>query len=182
MTDTLSTKQCLNDLCRTHLALIDYVNGLTEAELVFNEAGRWNAGQQLQHVYLCLDVISKAMASKAYIDQTFGRIDREVKTFDEVLDWYRAGLANGGKAPERFEPSPFEPGQKAGLVAAMNDLLTRLREQTAAYTDAELDSLVLPHPFLGRMTIREMLFLMTEHPLVHRRSIERGLQQAATQP
>jgi hypothetical protein len=182
MIDTLSTQQCLDDLCRTHLALIDYVNGLTDEELAFNEAGRWNAGQQLQHVYLCLDVISKAMASKAYIEQTFGRIDREVKTYDEVLDWYRAGLANGGKAPERFEPGPFELGQMGPLAAAMNDLLARLREQIVAYTDAELDSLVLPHPFLGRMTIREMLFLMTEHPLVHRKSIERGLQQAAIRP
>jgi hypothetical protein len=155
----------------------DTVCGRAQSEdLLYSETGRWNAGQQLEHVCLCLKAMSGALGSKDFIEQTFGRIDRPVRTYEEVQASYRSGISAGGKAPERFEPGAFEPERKAGLIAALDALLLAIQEQTAAYSEEELDMLVLPHPFLGKLTIREMFFLMTEHAGIHEASIARGLQ------
>jgi hypothetical protein len=166
----------LSELERRHEALIQYVDPLPDEALLYSETGKWNAGQQLQHVYLCLQVISQALASKKYIEDTFGRIDRPTWNYDEVIARYSAGLAAGGKAPERFVPAAFDPDGKERVIADLRGLLHTIKTQLESYSEEECDTLVLPHPFVGKLTIRELFFLMTEHADIHHRSIERGLR------
>jgi hypothetical protein len=174
-----SKAEWLPALYQTHEALIHYVNLLPDEALVYSQAGKWSAGQQLQHVYLCLLTISKALSSKKYVEETFGRIDRPTLSYDEVIERYKAGLAAGGKAPDRFVPGPFEPGQKEATIANLRQTLQDIETHLQAYTEEDCNTLILPHPFIGKLTIKELLFLMTEHASVHQRSIEHALQQAS---
>jgi len=40
------------------------------------------------------------------------------------------------------------------------------------YTELELDSITIPHPLLGKLTIREMFYVMSYHPLHHKMQIQ----------
>jgi hypothetical protein len=162
-------------LQRTHQDLIQYVSLLPDEALLYSETGKWNAGQQLQHVYLCLLTISQALASRKYIEDSFGRIDRSCWNYDEVIERYKAGLSAGGKAPDRFVPGPFELVQKDQVIANLRQVLETIGTQLASYTEEECNTLVLPHPFVGKLTIRELFFLMTEHASLHQHSIEHAL-------
>jgi hypothetical protein len=179
MSSTVSTIEMLNSFEDRHRELMQYVASLSAAELIYSYDDRWNAGQHLQHVYLCLKAMSKALGSKDYVLQSFGVIDRATKSREEVIAWYKEGLAGGGKSPERFEPGVFEPERKEALLKEMEEILAALRAQAGDYTEQELDTLVLPHPFLGKLRIREFCYLMTEHPVIHQQSIARSLQQRA---
>lgn len=170
------TKQELIDLFdRNHRAFAEYIRSLPEDRYAYGRDGKWSAGQQLAHVYLCLVPMEKALGSKEFILQKFGKIDRPVLGYDLIVDHYLTALAQGGKAPERFVPDASAGADKAGLSAGLRELLDRIRQQYEGYTDEELDTLVLPHPLLGPLTVREMFYLMAYHATHHHRQTERNL-------
>ncbi|MBA2407789.1 MAG: DinB family protein [Chitinophagales bacterium] len=159
-----------------HQELIHYINSLADDKFIFRQNGKWTAGQQLSHIYLCLKFISQAISSKGYIEQKFGKINRKNMYYDKVIDEYKLALESGGKAPEHFLPQQVDVNNKIELTDDLFELLKTIRQQLEGYSDIELDTFVLPHPLLGNLTIREMLYLMTYHATHHHKQNERNLE------
>lgn len=171
----MTKQELIEGFGQNHQSLIHYIDTLTPGEFTYSHHEKWTAGQQLRHIYLCLQPITKALASKDHIAQTFGQTDHPPMAYDTVIDHYRSALDRGGKAPDRFVPGQLAPGDKAGLIADLSAILQTIQQQLEGYTDEELDMLVLPHPLLGKLTIREMFYLMTYHATHHHRQTEQNL-------
>jgi len=172
----MTTQQLTTQFCSNHQAFAAYIHSLPEHEFTYSHNGKWTAGQQLSHLCLCLQPISQALASKEYIAQKFGKITRPVLDYDTIVSNYKTGLQHGGKAPERFVPGLFDTNDKGKAAATLEALLQTIRQQLGTYTDEELDTLVLPHPILGNLTIREMMYLMTYHATHHHKQTEENLK------
>ncbi len=150
-----------------HQQFLQYILSLNDAQFTAAPANKWTPGQQLEHVYLCLKPLAQVLASKEFIQQKFGTINRPATAYDEVIGNYKAALEKGGKAPERFVPAAVELNRKADLIKQTNGMLDTISGQLQTYTDTELDSLAIPHPLLGNLSIREMFYLMTYHATHH---------------
>ena len=175
---TAMTKQeLIAAFYNNHQSLTHYIDALPLEQFMLSKNGKWTAGQQLSHIYLCLKPIAQALASKEFIAQKFGTIDRAVMEYDEVITQYKRALENGGVAPSRFLPELVTANQKRQLVADVQELLQAIRIQWDTYTEEELNSLVLPHPLLGSLTIKELFCLMTYHATHHQQQIEQSLEQ-----
>jgi len=168
----------LDQFEQAHVELISYVQTLPDSAYLYSHEDKWTAGQQLVHVLLCLQVTSKALLPAAVIGQRFGKTERPEMTFDELVRYYLAGLADGGKAPERFLPGPVGIGQREQVNAELMSLLATIRQQLMIYSEEEMSNLSLPHPFLGKLSIRELFYLMTYHAGHHQRQIVAHLQQS----
>jgi hypothetical protein len=161
----------------THHQFLSYIVSLSEQEYGFAHNEKWTAGQQLHHINLCLQPIAQAIASKEFIAQKFGTIERPIWEYDTVIGNYTNALAQGGKAPDRFVPQQQQtPPDKTILAAELNQLLQTIQQHLETYTDTELDTLVLPHPLLGKLTIREMMHLMAYHATHHHQQTKQNLQ------
>lgn len=161
---------------QAHMDLIRYVQTLPDAAYLYSYAGKWTAGQQIAHIILCLQVTGKALLPADVIEQRFGKIDRPEMTFEELVGYYQAGLRDGGKAPERFLPPATGIEQRIQLHTELTELLVSIRQQLMTYSEEEMSSLSLPHPFLGKLSIRELFYLMTYHAGHHQRQIIAHLQ------
>lgn len=159
-----------------HKAFIAYINSIPDDDFVLSKNEKWSPGQQLDHVLKCVVPLLKALSNKAFIETKFGRIQRPVLSYEEVIKNYKHGLENGGKAPERFLPEKVELIQREVLEVELMNNINALASSLENYSDDELDSLILPHPFLGSLTIREMLFLMTYHAEHHHAKTKENLQ------
>lgn len=166
----------LDQFEQAHVDLISYVQTLPDDAYQYSYAGKWTAGQQMAHVILCLRVTGKALMPADVIEQRFGKIDRPEMTFEELVSYYQAGLRDGGKAPERFLPPATGIEQRIQLNTELTDLLASIRGQLMTYSEEEISSLSLPHPFLGKLSIRELFYLMTYHAGHHQRQIKAHLQ------
>lgn len=168
------TKQVLiATFCANHQTFMDYINSLTDDELVSSFHEKWTAAQQLSHVYLCLLPFPKVLAAKAYILQKFGKINRTIWDYDMVIEQY---LQTSLKAPLQFLPEQVGSEQKTKISADLQEILSVIRKLLNEFTDEELDSLVIPHPLLGNLTIREMFYLMSYHPLHHLEQTRKNLE------
>ncbi len=163
----MTTQDLLEIFGQNHEELTNYIATLDDEKFMQSNNGKWTPGQQLLHVYLCLKPINQALGSKDFIRNTFGASDHPAMSYDEVMTVYRQGLDNGGKAPEQYVPKEVLAAGREELSQKLLNIVHAIQLQLKDYTDEELDTLVLPHPFLGLLSIRELFYLMTYHPIHH---------------
>lgn len=172
----MTTKELATQFHDNHQQLVDYICSLPDNDFETAKNGKWSPGQQLDHVVRCIVPLAKALSNKPFIEAKFGKVQRPVASYEEVITNYKHALANGGKAPERFLPEPVDAGKKEALSAEMASTVAALIKSLESYSEEELDTLVIPHPLLGNLTVREFLALMAYHATHHREKTEENLK------
>lgn len=170
-------KQAVTDaLTKNHNSFIHYLNELSAEEYLFSHEQKWTAGQQQAHIVLCVKPLVQVFSmDKPMIAQTFGKADRASRSYDVLLTDYLQKLDEGGKAPSRFVPEPVPADQQKALNEKLEKLVKELCSKIETFTEEELDGLFIPHPLLGNLTLREMLYNAICHVEHHYESIKRNL-------
>ncbi len=113
---------------------------------------------------------------KSAIEKTFGRTDRTGRTYEVLLDEYLVKLNEGSKAPVRFVPEATSPDQRKVQCKLLTKLVKELYAKIETFSDEELDTLLIPHPLLGNLTLREMLYNTAYHVKHHQMQVEENLK------
>lgn len=71
----------------------------------------------------------------------------------------------------RYIPHKVSYKQKQGLTAALSYALNRLEKSLAKFNEEDLDNYILPHPLLGKLTMREMLYFTAYHVTHHHKIV-----------
>ncbi|MBX7184626.1 MAG: DinB family protein [Vicinamibacteria bacterium] len=101
----------------------------------------------------------------------FGRGARASRSFEALREAYLARLAAGATAG-RFAPSPQAAPEDAAayrdsVLGSWRAANADLRARIARWDEEALDRHLLPHPALGTLTVREMLFFTLYHNAHH---------------
>jgi hypothetical protein len=160
-----------------HNAFMAYINTLSDAQFVHHLPTKWTAGQQMEHILKSLKPLVKVLASKEGLAERFGTIDRPTQSYAQVIEAYNEALAKGGVASQPFLPEAVEPSRRAELAQQITETLHLLAQHLEVYTETDLDTLVVPHPLLGKMTVREMLYFTAHHVGHHHQKTQENLAQ-----
>jgi hypothetical protein len=161
---------------KNHQLFLEYIESLSEIEFLQSQDHKWTPGQQLAHVSMCLEPLAQVLQDKQVIESKFGRTKRKSISYNAVITNYKVALEKGGKAPERFVPEEIAWNRREEFMVAIRENVKKIIQSMGNYTDVDLDSLVLPHPLLGNLTIREMLYLMAYHVSHHQESMKESLK------
>lgn len=155
-------------LLANYSSFINYINTLTEDEFLYRHQGKWSAGQQLSHIVLCIKPIVMVFSmDNAEIEQRFGKRGKIDMGYEPLVEITLQKLKEGGKAPERFLPETVSLDQKAVLTATLLEMIHELNTKINTFSDDTLDTLLIPHPLLGNVTLREMLYNVIHHVKHH---------------
>lgn len=160
----LTKAQITEKLNANHNKLAEMVSSLSEADFLAAPAGKWTAGQQLEHIYKSVKPLTMAIGlPKMALRVLIGKANRPSRDYDAVVAKYHEALARGGKAPSSFVPAavPFESKDK--LAAKVKRNVSKLISGLDRYSEQDLDKYLLPHPLLGGLTVREMLYFTIYH-------------------
>jgi hypothetical protein len=162
-------KQAITDLLTNKYSLfVNYINSLTAEEYNFSYQQKWTAGQQLGHIALCVKPLVQVYSmDKPIIEQSFGRTDREKHTYEGLLNIYLEKLKEGGKAPARFLPENVPFNERETLCEILTKMIKELNVKIETFNEEELDTLLIPHPLLEKLTLREMLYNAIYHVTHH---------------
>ncbi len=172
------TKEAIIDsIEHAYQNLINCLEGLDEHAFLLAAEGKWSAGKQLDHMIKSVAPVNMAMGLPNFIPVLlFGKANRPSKSYEELVAKYQSKLAGGGKAPAKFEP-PFIPFEaKTKLIDRLTNLVKALCKKIDRQSEASLDKNILPHPLLGKLTLREMLYFTAYHATHHQASIEQALK------
>jgi len=160
-----------------HSSFTDYINGLTNEAFLFTPQQKWSAGQQLDHIYLSLKPVALALSLPKFILRLmFGKANRQSKTYEDLVTKYLSKLENGGRATGRFIPKNITLNEREIISKALNKKVIVLCSVIEKFTEQDLDTYILPHPLLGKLTIREMLYFTICHVEHHQEIAKRNLK------
>ncbi|QTD37828.1 DinB family protein [Polaribacter batillariae] len=132
--------------------------------------GKWTTGQQIQHLVDSLQLLNNALSyPRFFLKHKFGTCNRETRNYDTIVKNYQKKLTEN-----KDRAATFNQKLKKPLLKNRKRLLNRLQIQhkklqykTRKISDLNLDRLVIPHPLMGKMTIREIIMWTVHHTEHH---------------
>jgi hypothetical protein len=162
-----------------HRSFIDTVDGLNVEHFERSPNGKWSGGQQLSHICKSTKPLVLATALPVFVLQiAFGKANRPSKSYEALVEKYTAKLADGGKASAPFVPDFVPFSSKAGLIHKLNIIIEKIQKNTDRFSERDLDFCILPHPLLGKITLREMLYFTIHHVQHHHQQVTKHLGSA----
>jgi hypothetical protein len=137
----------------------------------------WSPAENVRHLVKSIRPVTMALKLPRLILRfKFGKPRRASMEMEELRVRYQGLLDAGGRAG-RFAPSPREAGDpeswRAEILAQHAEANRALGAAIARWPDAKLDQYQLPHPLLGNLTVREMLYFTLYHQLHHINVVKR---------
>jgi hypothetical protein len=134
---------------------------------------KWSHGQQLDHLIRAAKPLILAFRLPKIAPRLlYGKPNRPSRTYTEFVAKYHAALAKGGRASSAFIPPVVENGAKSDLLTEYADVHIRFAGALKGWSEAALDGYLLPHPLLGKCTIREMIMFTVCHNHHHFAAIQ----------
>lgn len=161
-------------LTRSHEGFIARVLAVPMSERDVSRNGKWTPAQQLDHILRAVRPVAMAMRlPKWFLRWRFGKPNRTPRDYDALVQRYKEKLDAGGRASGRFVPPAIPASEVERIAASVKHAVVALSRQVDKWTEPELDTVLLPHPLLGKLTVREMLYFTIYHAQHHQALVER---------
>jgi hypothetical protein len=159
-----------------HRDSVGFYATLSTPVFVAPQAAAWSPADHVRHLTKSMRALNRGLRLPPIILRLrFGRAKHASRGYNNVVAAYRKRL-------ETFDGrnNPFAPTASAGSdseafreeVMQFHEIAVKdLVRHTLRYSEAALDRQQAPHPLLGNLTLREMLFFMLYHNLHHVRLV-----------
>jgi len=145
-------------------AFNNYIAPLSKEQFEVSPNDKWSAGQNLDHLIRAIKPLQLAYGlPKIALRIMFGKTNRPSKTYDELVAKYKTKLASGGRASGPFIPPFISFEKKDELIKKYAGQKQKLISKIEKQNEKDLDAYILPHPLLGKVTLREMLYFTIHH-------------------
>jgi hypothetical protein len=159
-------------LQRLHEESERFLAALSASAFVAPQGEKWSPADHARHLAKSTFPLVRALGfPRLLIRLRFGRHPGPSRSFVALREDYRARLRAGGTAG-KFAPAPKpipdDPeAYRLQVLAAWRKAATSLHSAILRWPEPALDRYRLPHPLLGSLTVREMLFFTLYHNAHH---------------
>ncbi len=133
---------------------------------------KWSIAENCKHLSLSVKPLNTAFSLPNFALLFFGKLNRPTRNYDEITEKYYQKLAEGAVATPQFVPEKISvENKKADLIQELKKTNETFLKKMDDFTEEDLDKYLIPHPVLGKLTIREMLYFTICHTLHHHKAI-----------
>lgn len=168
--------EILAGLQRLHGEAQQFLETLNDAEFFAPQGEKWSPAEQVRHLTKSVRPVAKALhMPRIALALLFGYRRAASRSFIEVEAFYQSKLKTGvtaGRFAPSPQPAPNDPRtRRAEIMQHWQETHRQLLQAIAAWPEAALNHYRLPHPVLGKLTLREMLFFTLYHNAHHVRQV-----------
>ena len=171
----MTKSEVIDALNEKHQALYDWLESHPDEKWVEGPEGKWTTGEHIVHLVQSASALYKGfLAPKFLLKSQFGTNNRENRTYDEVVAKYQDKLAaNPGVVAEVSKNMPeMTPADKSTYIDKLEKEKLKLIKKFQKWSDKDLDTYLLPHPLMGRMTVREVVMWTAHHTEHHLQTLQ----------
>ncbi len=164
--------ELLSKLKESNQRVVNWFAEISTDKFFQREGEAWSASDNLDHLIKSHKPIAKALKLPKFTLRTmFGSANQPSRGYEAICQVYKDTLAAGGVASGRFLPNQQIPDNpeaiKKDLLNQFSNASADLVSVAEKWAEADLDGYLLPHPLIGKLTIREMLYFTIYHNLRH---------------
>jgi len=173
MTEIITKIELIKVLKESNQCVTTWFTEIPATDFFTRHGEVWSASDNVDHLIKAHKPVAKALKlPKITLRAMFGKPDKASMMYEELCQIYRDEIARGAQASGRYLPNQENPDsnaetKKRELLEQFSKASTELVSAVEKWDDKELDDYLLPHPILGKLTIREMLFFTIYHNLRH---------------
>lgn len=175
----MDKEHTIGELVQNHDAFFKKLHSLSDEDFIKQPKGKWSAGQQLDHIIKSVKPVDMAFALPMFVlKMKFGVANRPSKNYDDLVAKYLTALEKNTdfEIPSEFAPEQIPLERRAKAVEKLDKLVHKLCGRLNIFTEEELDKYILPHPLMGKVTLREMLYFTAYHVQHHDKQILENLK------
>ncbi len=169
-------KEAIADLIEVkHSELILWLNQQTEDAWTEGPDGKWTTGQQALHLLQSIKRLNDALSMpKFLLRYKFGKANRPVRDYDAIVQRYQERLEDAKGKTFKGSQNMKVPSlsEKAYILNRLQTEHKKLQYKTIRISDKNLDFLVLPHPLMGKMPVREIIMWTAYHVEHHTETLK----------
>jgi hypothetical protein len=178
MIEPRTKPEILRELRTLHERSTRFWEAFSTADFLEPIGEAWSPADNVRHLSKSIRPLAQGLrVPKPLIFLRFGLSLRGSRGYEEIREVYQGILAGGADAG-RFAPKPEGPSVdpeawRRELMERREATAKALEEAIELWGERALDRCRLPHPLLGKLTVREMLFFTLYHNLHHVRNVAR---------
>lgn len=172
----MMTKEAIINLLETNYQiLITWLQQQDDKKWQKGPEGKWTSGQQAMHLLQSIKPLNDALSMpKIILRYKFGKANRAVRDYDMVIKRYLERLENTKGMTFKGSQNMKIPSlkDKAYILNRLQVESKKLQYKTRKLSDKNLDTLVLPHPLMGKMPVREIIMWTAYHVEHHTKTLQ----------
>ena len=171
-------KEDINQLLeQKHQVLFDWINSQPEDCYQQGPDEKWTTGQHIQHLVDSIKKLNHALSFPKFILKSkFGVSNRELRDYNAIVNRYQEKLAGNQERAKVFNQDVKSPTEMKfqQLLTTLQIQNKKLQHKTNKFKDEHLDNLILPHPLMGKMPIREVIMWTAYHTEHHTKILQKN--------
>ncbi|MDY2586866.1 DinB family protein [Winogradskyella aquimaris] len=158
-----------------HSELIQWLEAQPLESWTQGPQGKWTQGQQALHLLQSIIPLNNALSlPKFLIRYKFGKANRPVRDYDSIVNRYHERLKGARGKTFKGSQNMKVPtvNEKQYILNRLQTESKKLQYKTKKISDKNLDKLILPHPLMGKMPIREIIMWTAYHVEHHTENLK----------
>ena len=171
----MDKKDIADLLEQKHQQLFDWINNQPNENWEKGSEGKWTMGQHILHLVNSLQLLNNALSyPRFFLKYKFGVSNREGRDYETVAKKYQQKLSENQDRARVFNQKLKTPtlAEKEHLLTRFQIQQKKLQYKTRKISDKNLDTLVIPHPLMGKMTVREIIMWTAHHTEHHYQTLK----------
>ena len=169
-------KEAIAELIEEKYArLIEWLKAQPEDHWETGPEGKWTTGQQALHLLQSIKPLNTAMSMPKFIlKYKFGKANRPVREYNAVVERYNERLEKAKGKTYKGSQNMKIPSlkEKKYIINRLQVEQKKLQYKTRKWKDKHLDHLILPHPLMGKMPVREIVMWSAYHVEHHTNTLK----------
>jgi hypothetical protein len=157
----------IRELSKTYQGVDHFISELSQEDFVMEKNSKWSPMHHLQHLILSSKKIPSVLNMSKLKLVLMGIAVTGSRSFETLKAYYLKALDEGEQAGPEYEPEIEGDWTKEELLGNWRMIQHKFEKRIDKWSEKDLDTYLLPHPVLGKLTLREMLFFTIFHTQHH---------------
>lgn len=181
--DPFAKNELIANFGKANKDVSTYFSSVALTQFFTAPVNRWSPAANLDHLIKSITPVSLALRLPTFLLAIlFGKATVGSKRIGQIKQIYLGKLAEGAKASRAFTPksdnNPSDPAKSKDFLLAKWDKATeKLMLSFSEWNENDLETIRLPHPILGKLTVREMMLFTLYHYSHHTNNVEKLLSE-----
>ena len=172
--ESMDKDQIVEVNLREYEAFVALINELSPTEFESAPESKWTPGQQMEHLAKSIKPLALALhLPESVLKWKFGVANRPSRTYEGLVARYLEKIQPGYVAQKQYQPRSVAFSDKEKWTRRLLRSVRVINRLILKMSEEQLDRIIAPHPAIGKLTLREMMYFTIYHAEHHQNLILR---------
>ncbi|MES2794838.1 MAG: DinB family protein [Bacteroidota bacterium] len=170
----MNKQEILDQLKIQKERVLEILQNSDETKFYQPKGEKWSQAEHIEHLINSIKPLNLLFSlPKILMTWKWGKPNRGSRTYDDLVKRYLEKLAvRPFQGNNPFGPKKDKNYTKEQLISLFSSNYEKLAQKIEkGWTEEQLEKYLIPHPLLGKLTVREMLMFTAYHTQHHEKAL-----------